>query len=312
MSVPLRSLPRDVECPDRIQGWLQKLYSKGYQVDDSQCDETTQDQVVILEPRTPTRQPNSCTTLDEISPTDTSFSGQSVFDARLHRNSFGSSTPKCRIRDDDSDASSITSDVRVPTPKNEGTLERHVPRDFSLLPSAPSVSLDSHNSTSDTDACELAAVPVPTALTQDPVEPRPVWITSCLQCTLAGLPCSRTYPHCSRCKRHDRAEDCLLQRRSFISESLNPTQEGGCKSPILLKVEGEDDEFQKRKVNLAAELCEKWIVGQEKKNWVLPTVGSPRGGWRTRKDRVKKEKIVHPGEGIGRLSFHELFVDMDA
>jgi hypothetical protein len=84
------------------------------------------------------------------------------------------------------------------------------------------------------------------------------------------------------------------------------------KVPTLLKVQGEDEGLWKRKVELAEELCEKWIAEQEKKNWVLPDICSPRGGWRARKYAAKKEKVSHPGEGIGRLSFRELYVDMGA
>jgi hypothetical protein len=44
----------------------------------------------------------------------------------------------------------------------------------------------------------------------------------------------------------------------------------------------------------------------------LPGIDSPRGGWRTRQGKVKKDMMLHPGEGIGRLSFCELVVDSDA
>jgi hypothetical protein len=75
-------------------------------------------------------------------------------------------------------------------------------------------------------------------------------------------------------------------------------------------VKGEDNEIRKRKVELASELCEKWSAEQDKKNWVLPSIDTPRGGWRAAKNSVRIKKMSHPGEGIGRLSFCELFVDM--
>jgi hypothetical protein len=97
----------------------------------------------------------------------------------------------------------------------------------------------------------------------------------------------------------------------LISETLDLTEVGGCKTPILLKVKGENDEIWKRKVELAEDLCKEWVAKQEKRNWVLPDINSPRGGWRTRQGKVKKEMMLHPGEGIGRLSFCELIVDSD-
>jgi len=82
-------------------------------------------------------------------------------------------------------------------------------------------------------------------------------------------------------------------------------------APALLKVKGEDEAIWKRKVELAETLCKKWVAEQDKRNWVLPDVGSVRGGWGKRKGRVGMEKLGHPGEGIGRLAFRELFVDVD-
>jgi hypothetical protein len=315
MPVPLRALKKETECPGRIEGWLEKLEIKNHETDEGKGNENTQDERAILVPRTPKRQPNSHATLEEISPTDTSFSGQSIFDVPLRRDLFGSPTPKCGIRDDDSDTTSINSDDWTLVQEKGHALERPVPPNFSLLPSVPSASLDSHGSTLDVSIGEFAPVPdlkgKPVLLTQDPNEPRPVWITSCLQCTIAGLSCSRTYPYCSRCQRSGRAEECLLHRRCSVSEAPNSTEVAECKAPLLLKVIGEDDGLSKRKVELAEELCEKWIREQDKKNWVLPDINSRRGGWRTRKDGIKKDKTSHPGEGIGRLSFCELFVNMN-
>ncbi|CAG5187801.1 uncharacterized protein ALTATR162_LOCUS11793 [Alternaria atra] len=315
MPVPLRSLTKEAECTGRIEGWLGKLEIKGHETDEGKGNENAQDERAILGLRTPKRQPNSHATLDETSPTYTSFSGQSIFDVPLRRNLFGSPTPKCEIRDDDSDTTRINSDDWTLVQEKEHALERPVPPNFSLLPSAPSASLDSCGLASDVSIGEVTPVPglkgKPALLTQVSNEPRPVWITSCLQCTIAGLPCSRTYPYCSRCQRSGRAEECLLHRRCFVSEAPNSTEVAGRKAPLLLKVVGEDDGLWKRKVELAEELCEKWVRGQDKKNWVLPDINSRRRGWRTRKDGIKKDKTSHPGEGIGRLSFRELFVDMN-
>jgi hypothetical protein len=97
-----------------------------------------------------------------------------------------------------------------------------------------------------------------------------------------------------------------------MSEALDPSLMDKSNVPTLLKVQGEDEGLWKRKVELAEELCEKWVAEQDKKNWVLPNICSPRGGWRTRKDSAKKKKVLHPGEGIGLLSFGELYVNMNS
>jgi len=308
-------LEKEVEHPDRIEGWLDKLNIKGAETDESECTTATH-QEAEYEPTTPPRRSDyRSVPQDEISPTDTSFSGQSIFDKPLRKNLFGSPTPKFERRDDDSDTTSIDSRDWAPAQGKERTLERLVPPAFALRPSKPSARLDPREAPSQMDTDDLTAVwnldPQRALPTPDPNEPRPVWITSCLQCTLAGLPCSRTYPACSRCKRHNRAEECLLQRRRFTSEVMDSSPMDRSAVPALLKVKGEDEGIWKRKVELAETLCEKWVAEQDKRNWVLPDVGSARGGWGKRRGRGGKEKVGHPGEGIGRLAFRELFVDVD-
>jgi hypothetical protein len=75
--------------------------------------------------------------------------------------------------------------------------------------------------------------------------------------------------------------------------------------PILLKARVEDEAIWQRKLALEKKLCEEWAEGQDRKNWVLPGVDEVRGGW----SGVRRRKIVHPGEGKGRMSFRELVVD---
>ncbi|KAI4609476.1 hypothetical protein J4E83_008645 [Alternaria metachromatica] len=315
MPVPLKMLEKEVEHPDRIEGWLDKLDIKNAELDESDCATDTDGEAEYGPTTPPRRSDYRSVPQDEISPTDTSFSGQSIFDKPLRRNLFGSPTPKFEIRDDDSDTTSIDSRDWAPQQDKEPPLERLEPPAFALRPSKPSARLDLHEAASKTDTDDLTAVPhldpQHTLSPHDPNEPRPVWITSCLQCTLAGLPCSRTYPSCSRCKRHNRAEECLLQRRRFTSEVMDSSLMDKSIAPALLKVKGEDEGIWKRKVELAETLCEKWVAEQDKSNWVLPDVGSARGGWGKRRGRGGKEKVGHPGEGIGRLAFRELFVDVD-
>jgi hypothetical protein len=108
-------------------------------------------------------------------------------------------------------------------------------------------------------------------------------------------------------------DSCSLYRRSFAIETLDP---GKCKVPILLRVRGEDESWQ-RKLRLAEELREKWTMRQEEKNWIMPKIGSPRATLKERVqvlqgDRVRKRDMLHPGEGIGRMNYKELVVDLDA
>lgn len=84
--------------------------------------------------------------------------------------------------------------------------------------------------------------------------PRLVWITSCLQCILAGLPCSRTPPACSRCKRNNHAPLCLLHRRRNPAEIMDGKGLLN-RTPVLLKVAGDDEHLCKEKDQLAEEVC---------------------------------------------------------
>ncbi|KAI4691323.1 uncharacterized protein J4E84_003615 [Alternaria hordeiaustralica] len=312
MSVPLKMLEKEVEHPDRIEGWLDKLHIKGAEIDGSECTTDTDGEAGYGPTTPPRRSDYRSVPQDEISPTDTSFSGQSIFDKPLRKDLFGSPTPYLERRDDGSDTTSIDSRDWAPTQGKERTLERPIPPTFALRPSKPSARLDHQKVASHMDTDDLTTVwDLDPQQTLPPNEPRPVWITSCLQCTLSGLPCSRTYPSCSRCKRHNRAEECLLQRRRFASEVMDSSTMERSTAPALLKVKGEDEGVWERKVELAEALCEQWVAEQDKKNWVLPDVGSARGGWGKRKGRAGKEKVGHPGEGIGRLAFRELFVDVD-
>lgn len=80
-----------------------------------------------------------------------------------------------------------------------------------------------------------------------------VFITSCYQCLLAGLPCSRTLPGCSRCKRAGCQHLCLLHRRKLLQEMVLGDGVGN-RTPVLLKVKGEDGEVWERKVELLHEV----------------------------------------------------------
>jgi hypothetical protein len=69
---------------------------------------------------------------------------------------------------------------------------------------------------------------------------RQIFITSCYQCILAGLPCSRTLPGCSRCKRAGCQHLCLLHRRKLLEEMVIGDVIGN-RTPVLLRVRGDDE-----------------------------------------------------------------------
>ena len=88
--------------------------------------------------------------------------------------------------------------------------------------------------------------PPPTIVNTNHSPRRLVALISCYQCVMAGLPCSRTYPACSRCERAGNADTCLLFRRKLPEEITRKT--GFNITPTLLMVEGEDESVRQKKV----------------------------------------------------------------
>lgn len=305
---------------DRVKGWLEEAH-----IDDLETggNGSHEDKRIIesgLQPVTPPPRPQTVPRVrDEISPTDTSFSGRSIFDAPLHKKPFhGSPSPGVQIADDESDTTGDGEGEWEPTLTKERTLGPEEDRTFEGPARIPISSPDTLNfqdplSYTDIQRPPKSADAASQALTHDSNLPRVVWLTSCLQCTLAHLPCSRTYPSCSRCQRTGKPDLCLLHRRCFAFEALDPSMLDKCRKPILLKVKGEDEAIWQGKVNLAKELREKWEADQEVKNWVMPAIESERGGWKKKHSfRTALGRDSHPGEGYGRMSYTELVVDLDA
>lgn len=84
--------------------------------------------------------------------------------------------------------------------------------------------------------------------------PRHVFITSCYQCILANMHCSRTLPACSRCERNGYSDVCLLHRRKLAREMTEDVETN--KTPVLLRVEGMDEEMMWiKKLELSYEVC---------------------------------------------------------
>ena len=87
----------------------------------------------------------------------------------------------------------------------------------------------------------------------NPDKPQNVFITSCFQCVLAGLPCSRTYPACSRCRRNGSEQLCLLHRRKRSTEMVLGDIIAN-RTPVLLHVRGEDCQAWDKKLGLLQEV----------------------------------------------------------
>ncbi|CAE7008143.1 hypothetical protein PTNB73_00154 [Pyrenophora teres f. teres] len=309
---------------DRIEGWLANLDIDGLRADMGDGDKKKINSESRLQPFTPKRRPHTVLGVHgDISPTDTSFSRRSIFDAPLCKKlNHGSPILGFQILNDASDTSDSEGEwestpikERIRKAKAESVLEHSAVIQSSQALSSSAADLSAYKPSVDlgVHGPHQPAEPTTQLITYEPNTPRIVWLTSCLQCTLANLPCSRTHPTCSRCQRAGNPDLCLLHRRSFAFEALDPSKTEKCRTPILLKVKGEDETIWQRKVDLSMELRQKWLADQDKKNWVMPAIESPTGGW-------KKQSMfptvpggdVHPGEGSGRVSYRELVVDLDA
>lgn len=258
------------------------------------------------DPATPSRRILLPERYEEASPTDTTFSGHSIFDPPEDRHEPGTPTRQGRYRDDASDTTSCDGDDEDVFGSSSGKIDSQ--EDSTSLRLRPA-SLHSHDPAL-TDDGEQKLDQLPTISEQlpprDPNEPRIVNIVSCLQCTLANLPCSRSTPSCTRCTRNGKPNACLLLRRRF-HEEINVADPEFCTLPVLLKRKYHSEENWETKLQAVKELQVEWDELQDKRNWVLPKVDSEkRGDWWACGYVVKK---AHPGEGLGRVRYEELVVD---
>ncbi|KAH7359720.1 hypothetical protein BKA66DRAFT_574013 [Pyrenochaeta sp. MPI-SDFR-AT-0127] len=273
-----------MDTPDRVAAWLNEV-----------AINSSQDSPHHL---------NDCEypNLSRLSPTDTSTSGPSIFDSPSHKTDLqrGRTSDKT-IHEDFSDVTSIQDDESPTSAKAERSYQfatTEVTQDYTI----------EDNGHLDDDAGVLdAAIYSQASLNHGPNEPRMVWITSCLQCTLADLPCSRTPPACSRCKRKGAGKTCLLQRRFFIEE-IEISAGAQRHLPILLKLKSDNEDVWRRKLGLAEELRQKWLEEQDRKNWVLPDMHTPRSGYPIVGRGVR---VAHPGEGRSEAGRRELYLDLD-
>ncbi|KAF2654220.1 hypothetical protein K491DRAFT_779654 [Lophiostoma macrostomum CBS 122681] len=248
--------------------------------------------------------------VDEISPTDTVFSDKSVFDSPYPHSATNPGSPATPFGGHD--------DVFVDIPKtiavgpgdawnlSRGTkiyeLQKAVDIRRGEKQVNPRSNIDESSvaeSDADTEAHDYKE-PVATVEDNSHSPRRLVSILSCWQCVLAGLPCSRTYPACSRCERAGRADTCLLFRRKTVQESTRTNTDI---TPTLLLVEGEDESFRQNKLALLGELHQKWRDDLDRKNWVYPPIESKLGTYRTHRSKIE---LLHPGEGIGQVVIREL------
>lgn len=237
-NITLEAIQEEEEI-DRVISWLEDMHFGS----DSEQDK--------VEPATPPpKRPFHEQSFNEVSPTDTTFSGGSVFDKPYCQNLLlGSPGP---YHDDISDVTSVDGEEREPIKQ----------------PIFQSSHLPAHAA----DVTDKTCLP-------DPNAPRLTTILSCIQCTLANLPCSRTPPACTRCTRNA-TPSCLLQRRLFSDEiAAAPTDL--CTQPVLLKLVSESEEVWEKKMGVMQELMGEWRDRKDRENWVLPKVEtSVRRGWR--------------------------------
>ncbi|KAF2736929.1 hypothetical protein EJ04DRAFT_138751 [Polyplosphaeria fusca] len=236
-------------------------------------------------PITPSRESPNGAENDNPSPTDTDFSRDSVFDKRETRSYAGSNS------------SATTIDTEHNLECGDGYEDRlSVAQLIDEYGTASISSIDPPTKTDVYSAIDQMENSWSFELEQD--GPRIVFIKSCLQCTLAGLPCSRTFPACSRCIRADPGSLCLL-RRSKRPEEMVQGEIFKNQEPVLLKVKGQDEAVWEKKIKLFDELMIKWLHNEDMKNWVLPHCDGKRGCYRD-------DGIVHwlrpqyPGNGLGR------------
>jgi hypothetical protein len=277
-----------------VRRWLRDLQTHNDKLASSPLQEK-----VKADPVTPPRRWITRKTYEEVSPTDTSFSGASIFDIPFHNNKrVNSPSPHDRFYGNISDVSSLDDDFKIP--------DKHICQPNFVSSPASFSSYDPSSALEDGSVHEIPSTCK--AHSQGPYPQRIVTILSCLQCTLAGLHCSRSTPSCARCIRNGSADTCVLLRRRFAEEVGHSVPES-CNLPILLKCADEDTGSWKKKMKAADDLKEVWQDRQDKKNWVLPPIEScKRSGYRVIGYVAPK---IYRGVGWGWVRCEELIVDRE-
>lgn len=191
--------------------------------------------------------------LEEISPTDTNFSSNTMFDSPS-----GPSHSSCvfsRRRYADTDASSLDEEDELhvrkelfASPKLSGT------NNPESAPSTSSLEESVGLGPSGFSPKLRPATPATAAESFDPCASRLILLTSCLQCVLCDMPCSRTLPACSRCIRHGNSELCLVQRKRIHREVFCADGSMSTDPLLLVTAEGYSEENFRKKIQLQDEV----------------------------------------------------------
>ncbi|KAF2999425.1 hypothetical protein E8E13_007406 [Curvularia kusanoi] len=284
------------EEQERVSDWLQQVCRyEEYDSEVSELGDGTPPELATP----PSKRSGLVQYCTEISPTNTSFSSKSVFDATDTQYDIWADDPF----DDTPDAGAHALDHAVESKLKLSDTRSHLPTHHafcsdvashvSVEPSSETATLSEYAST--TDVAAAAAI--------DPNAPRIFRITSCTQCVVADLPCSRTVPGCSRCKRNGQASLCLLHRDKFLDER-DKTDPLSYSTPVLLRLKDDDEAIWQQKVQLAEQFKEAWRVREDRKNWVLPSLD----GLRCHKRSSDMSQKRFRGEGMGDLVLKELHV----
>lgn len=233
-----------------VSSWLWSTDQDEYIGDVSELGDFT-----VCEPATPRRQ-STPTYEDDLSPTNTSFSDNSIFDPSDAKRDpwfddpFADDVPD--LAPADNDGQTVISKVRwlsadlaappVEIDRSDNT------SDLLVEPPTELAHDEQHEADSVASTCTTAV-----NVRADPDDPRIARITSCAQCIVANLPCSRTYPCCTRCKRNGHAKLCLLHRMRFLEE-LDEDKLLSCTIPVLLKVKNEDEAILQQKIEFLKEV----------------------------------------------------------
>ncbi|PSN70892.1 hypothetical protein BS50DRAFT_570330 [Corynespora cassiicola Philippines] len=287
------------ESPGLVAQWLDNLDFCG-EAQGVINGESTKE----VAPTTPARKPavrSPATRVDsatyhDISPTNTTFS--SIFDP-------GSPCPGDARLDYDTDASSVDEDDWASCYDEKEAAAQQLEHVAEVNGDDEVASLVSYDPPSDDELSpeELAQAQIQDAqpATQRPTrfdksKPNGFLLTSCLQCVVKGLPCSRKPPYCTRCKRSGYADMCLLHRRLCVGEPLPKGQQlSGV--PVLLMLAEEDPEVRARKRKLRDEMEEQWREARDRRNWVLPVNDEKKGDF---KSMGFRQWEAWPGVGEGR------------
>jgi hypothetical protein len=209
-----------------------------------------------VEATTPQREPRLSLAIHTASPTSTYFSRNSIFDRieGLRETWIHGPVPDSISVGTSWDSQTQDSATRGKT-YHEAAAVRGVclkaPLTATILSYDPASNREGSLEYSENHSQESWMIPASPAVVSN--QRRITQITSCLQCIHAGLPCSRTAPSCSRCKRNGQGDICLLYRRRF-PEEIHESIAELCTTPVLLKLDGEDEASWQGKLSLADEV----------------------------------------------------------